>query len=88
MASFETDTSDNNKKLQVSRADHGQWMCLVNDNREFNSLKQFLNLNVGVTPDTGISVEAGEVFDKVDNYLTPKRMLDVKTKGNLEKDVS
>ena len=63
MASFETDTIDNNMKLQVSRADHGQWMCLVNDNREFNSLKQFLNLNVGVTPDTGISVEAGEVFD-------------------------
>ena len=44
-------------------SDHGQWMCLINDNMEFNSIKQFLTLNVGVIPVTGISIEAGDVFD-------------------------
>ena len=38
-------------------------MCLVNDNMEFNSIKQFLTLNVGVLPTTGISIKAGDVFD-------------------------
>ena len=49
--------------FQVSQVDHGQWMCLINDNLEFNSVKQFLNLNVGVLPETGVSIEAGESFD-------------------------
>ena len=47
----------------MSRADHGQWMCLINDNKNFDSVKQFVSLDVGVIPDTGISIEAGSLYD-------------------------
>ena len=36
-------------------------MCLINDNK--NSLKQFVSLDVGVIPDTGVSIEAGSLYD-------------------------
>ena len=47
----------------MSRADHGQWMCLINDNKNFDSVKQFVSLDVGVIPDTGVSIEAGSLYD-------------------------
>ena len=51
--------------MQVSRADHGQWMCLINDNKNFDSVKQFVSLDVGVIPDTGISIEAGSLYEAI-----------------------
>ena len=47
----------------MSRADHGLWMCLINDNKNFDSVKQFVSLDVGVIPDTGVSIEAGSLYD-------------------------
>ena len=38
-------------------------MCLINDNYNFDSLKQFVSLDVGVIPDTGVSIEAGSLYD-------------------------
>ena len=49
--------------FQVTREDHGQWMCLINDNKNFDSVKQFVSVDVGVIPDTGVSIEAGSLYD-------------------------
>ena len=38
-------------------------MCLINDNQEFNSIKQFLSLSVGVVPQSGLTVEAGDLSE-------------------------
>ena len=38
-------------------------MCLINDNKNFDSVKQFVSLDVGVIPDTGVSIEAGSLYD-------------------------
>ena len=46
--------------LQVSRLDHGTWMCLVNDNEEFNTIKEFISVKVGVIAETGMTIEGGE----------------------------
>ena len=34
--------------FQVEREDHGEWMCLVNDNKEFNAVKEFVRLEVSL----------------------------------------
>ena len=39
-------------------------MCLVNDNTEFNTIKEFISVKVGVVAKTGINVEGGEEFDE------------------------
>ena len=31
---------------QVEVEDHGEWMCLVNDNEQFDAVKQFVFLEV------------------------------------------
>lgn len=49
--------------FQVTREDHGLWMCLINDNKNFDSVKQFVSVEVGVIPDTGVSIEAGNMWD-------------------------
>ena len=49
--------------FQVTREDHGLWMCLINDNKNFDSVKQFVSVDVGVIPDTGVSIEAGNMWD-------------------------
>ncbi len=49
--------------FQVTREDHGLWMCLINDNKNFDSVKQFVSVEVGVIPDTGVSIEAGNLWD-------------------------
>ena len=38
-------------------------MCLVNDNKEFNTIKEFISVNVGVIADTGVTVEGDEAHD-------------------------
>lgn len=38
-------------------------MCLINDNQEFNSIKQYLNISVGVVPMSGVIVEANDLYD-------------------------
>ena len=40
------DNHDNNNGHQVEREDHGEWMCLVNDNQQFDAVKQFVFLEV------------------------------------------
>ena len=35
----------------------------MNDNQEFNSIKQYLTLAVGVVPQSGVTVEAGDLYD-------------------------
>merc|ERR1719431_704294 len=42
-------------EIEVSKPDHGRWMCLVNDNKEFNTIKEFVTLLVGVTANTGVT---------------------------------
>ena len=42
--------------LQVSLTDHGRWMCLMNENSTFNSVKQWLDLAVAVVPSTGVTL--------------------------------
>ena len=42
--------------LQASPADHGNWMCLVNDNLQFNAIKKFVTILVGVEAVTGLTV--------------------------------
>ena len=49
--------------LQVSRLDHGTWMCLVNDNKEFNTIKEFISVKVKVIAETGVTIEGGEEYD-------------------------
>ena len=49
--------------LQVSRLDHGTWVCLVNDNEEFNTIKEFISVKVGVVAETGVTIEGGEEYD-------------------------
>ena len=41
---------------QVSLTDHGRWMCLMNENSTFNSVKQWLDLAVAVVPSTGVTL--------------------------------
>ena len=38
-------------------------MCLVNDNKEFNTIKEFISVSVGVVAETGVTVEGVEVHD-------------------------
>ena len=35
----------------------------MNDNQEFNSIKQYLTISVGVVPESGVIVEANELYD-------------------------
>ena len=44
--------------------DHGTWMCLVNDNQDFNTVKEFITLNVGVKPKTGVTVKSLTVHNE------------------------
>ena len=41
---------------QASPADHGNWMCLVNDNLQFNAIKKFVTILVGVEAVTGLTL--------------------------------
>jgi len=50
-------------EIKVTRDDHGNWMCLVNDNKEFNTIKEFISVSVGVIAETGVTVEGVEVHD-------------------------
>ena len=50
-------------ELQVSKEDHGRWMCLINDNQEFNSIKQYLTISVGVVPKSGVILEGNDLYD-------------------------
>ena len=38
-------------------------MCLVNDNKEFNTIKEFISVKVGVIAETGVTIEGGEEYD-------------------------
>ena len=38
-------------------------MCLINDNQEFNSIKQYLTISVGVVPKSGVMVEANDLYE-------------------------
>jgi len=38
-------------------------MCLVNDNTEFNTIKEFISVKVGVAAETGLTIEGGEAFN-------------------------
>ena len=49
--------------LQVFRLDHGTWMCLVNDNKEFNTIKEFISVKVGDIAETGVTIEGVEEYD-------------------------
>ena len=44
--------------------DHGTWMCLVNDKQDFNTVKEFITLNVGVKPKTGVTVKSLTVHNE------------------------
>ena len=48
--------------FQVSRLDHGTWMCLVNDNKDFNTIKEFISVKVGVIAETGVTIEGREKY--------------------------
>ena len=52
---------------QVSLTDHGRWMCLMNENSTFNSVKQWLDLAVAVVPSTGVTLSlAGDTEHDAD----------------------
>ena len=38
-------------------------MCLVNDNKEFNTIKEFISVKVGVIAETGVTIEGGEAYE-------------------------
>jgi hypothetical protein len=50
--------------FQVAKEDHGKWMCLVNDNEEFNAVKNFVTLHIGVEADMGINVHGGDLMSR------------------------
>ena len=50
--------------FQVAREDHGKWMCLVNDNEEFNAVKNFVTLHIGVEAGMGINVHGGDLMSR------------------------
>ena len=39
-------------------------MCLVNDNEEFNALKNFVTLHIGVEARMGINVHGGDLMSR------------------------
>ena len=60
-------TTSNICPLQVSLTDHGRWMCLMNENSTFNSVKQWLDLAVAVVPSTGVTLSlAGDTEHDAD----------------------
>ena len=39
-------------------------MCLVNDNEEFNAVKNFITLHVGVEARMGLNVQGGDLISR------------------------
>ena len=52
-------------------------MCLVNDNKEFNTIKEFISVKVGVISETGVTIEGGEAYDAGVLQLVEGDSLDV-----------
>ena len=48
----------------MAREDHGNWMCLVNDNKNFNAVKNFVTLHVGVEAKMGVNVHGGDLMSR------------------------
>ena len=58
-------------------------MCLVNDNEEFNAVKNFVTLHIGVEAKMGINVHGGDLMSREGILrLVEGELVDIKCYAN------